>query len=584
MSPLGHSTTRTDDDPIAAAAKYDHHISLIDHTQTEEEQPPEPSEQPSDGEEASPQSPRSSENYLSYRGAKGALREELARRKYARWQEDKVPQDKQSGRASDDSLQKKSTRVGTSERAVEGSSDEGYVAYGLSKTKSGLDKGRQAVKNVIRPKRTQTAIEGDMAVDVLYENQRGLFLFGVPRFSPNALYNFDPANWTTVDWKPSGVNITNAQVPDPGWVWDWKSWYVDMSGDVDEEGWQYSLAFRTGFAWHGTHPWFHSFVRRRRWLRKRVRKDRKRNGLNDDKMRQAHMLNQDYFTIHTKRTAGDESTRAASYMKSLPSHQMKTHEENEDGVDDEEVGDLPTLFRRLKNAAIDREKIVVIRKFLDQGGDDLYYLADHMNDIMSQLIFQNSKRQLLAILMRKADAANDHRQEHKYRVQEEDETERKRIDYLMTAVQAAEAHVKQLEYWSDIRGMVREGDTLYAVDEDQGWGHQWQGVDTSGPGVEEQAPDDIPIEGDNLAGDGRDMENSEEASVPATKNTSKDNSEETWRTAESAQTADTDHSILDIPGHDHADDEPGKHDNNKYRQEDKEGTPQDKGKAKIEVG
>jgi hypothetical protein len=40
---------------------------------------------------------------------------------------------------------------------------------------------------------------------------------------------------------------------------------------VDEEGWEYSFFFR-GFVWHGTSPWFHSFVRRRRWIRLRRRR------------------------------------------------------------------------------------------------------------------------------------------------------------------------------------------------------------------------------------------------------------------------------------------------------------------------
>ena len=111
----------------------------------------------------------------------------------------------------------------------------------------------------------------DTFINVLYENQRGSFFCGIPLYSSNSLLNFDPAGWQTSPFQDSPMNITNSQLPDPSWEWVWRTWYVDMSYDVDEEGWQYSLSFRTGIAWHGNHPWFHSFVRWRRWLRKRVK-------------------------------------------------------------------------------------------------------------------------------------------------------------------------------------------------------------------------------------------------------------------------------------------------------------------------
>lgn len=86
----------------------------------------------------------------------------------------------------------------------------------------------------------QPSTSSDSHIDILYENQRGWFIFGIPLFSNKALWNLriDPAPWQDAKFRPSAVNITNAQVPDPSWVWDWNSWYVDMSLDVDEEGWQ----------------------------------------------------------------------------------------------------------------------------------------------------------------------------------------------------------------------------------------------------------------------------------------------------------------------------------------------------------
>jgi len=129
------------------------------------------------------------------------------------------------------------------------------------------------VRNTLRRPFAQTQKHtnpNDIHLDVLYENQRGMYLFGKPMYSGKALFPKEAAPWADERYKRTLVNITNAQVPDPSWEWAWKVWYVDMSRDVDEEGWEYSLYFN-GFSWHATSPWFHSFVRRRRWIRLRKR-------------------------------------------------------------------------------------------------------------------------------------------------------------------------------------------------------------------------------------------------------------------------------------------------------------------------
>jgi hypothetical protein len=212
----------------------------------------------------------------------------------------------------------------------------------------------------------------DAHIDVLYENQRGWFVFGIPLFSSKALWNFriDPAPWVDSKCRPSAVNITNAQVPDPSWVWDWKSWYVDMSLDVDEEGWQYSLVFNRS-PWHGNHPWFHSFVRRRRWLRKRVKQRLPPKTKESTRER----LFGDTFSVGTtlarSGTLGTMSGQDSSNMTSI----------------NEEVKDIVTLMAKLKKAAIDREKIVVIHRFIDDGGEELHYLAEqvcHTSSHMAQ--------------------------------------------------------------------------------------------------------------------------------------------------------------------------------------------------------
>lgn len=45
---------------------------------------------------------------------------------------------------------------------------------------------------------------------------------------------------------------------------------------------------------------------------------------------------------------------------------------------DEEVRDIATLMRKLKVAAIDREKVIIIHRFIDEGGEELHYLAEQV--------------------------------------------------------------------------------------------------------------------------------------------------------------------------------------------------------------
>ena len=100
---------------------------------------------------------------------------------------------------------------------------------------------------------------------------------------------------------------------------------------------------------------------------------------------------------------------------------------------------------------------------------------------MSQLIFQNSRRQLLASLMRTFNAAKQHRDEHKRKGEPEDKEEEFRINNLLKAVESADAECKKLEYWSDIRKLANEGVAGQATDTSYGWDHKWEGLDNSGP-------------------------------------------------------------------------------------------------------
>lgn len=212
-------------------------------------------------------------------------------------------------------------------------------------------------------------------LDILYQNQRGWFVFGIPLYSHGSLLNFDPSAWTTKTYKDSPVNITNAQLPDPSWQWAWQTWYVDMSGDVDEQGWQYSLSFNSS-AWHGNHPCFHSFVRRRRWVRLRVKKGirstRGRTGLE-----KAHMLNEDYFTIHPGKERQGSIAMSASIAPSTSFSLVTTAPDEVDAL--EEIPNIGTLMYALKIAIVDREKIDALKRFVRDGGEELYYLDEKVH-------------------------------------------------------------------------------------------------------------------------------------------------------------------------------------------------------------
>jgi hypothetical protein len=74
-----------------------------------------------------------------------------------------------------------------------------------------------------------------------------------------------------------------------------------------------------------------------------------------------------------------------------------------------------------------------------------------------------------------------HREEHEERGEAENEDEKRYMDNLLNAVDAADDQCKKLEFWSDVRDVVRKGEAFDATDREHGWGHEWAGVDTSGP-------------------------------------------------------------------------------------------------------
>lgn len=270
-------------------------------------------------------------------------------------------------------------------------------------------------------------------------------------------------------------------VIDPNWEWTWSNWYVDMSRDVDEEGWEYSFSFQKGFAWHGNHPWFHSFVRRRRWLRKRARKHTVRRT-----KERGHELTAEYFTIHPSTVR----TRSLESGTILSSAQARAYARLDDEPDIEkvEIADIGTLLHIMRRAGVDREKLVAVRKFIDHGGDELFYLSDRMPDIMSLFLYQSSRRQLLTDLMQRFEHASFRKEslaEHTHDDEEsktKHEAASKQANSLLKAVNTADEEVKKLEYWSDIKSMAHEGQTMHVMDNVHWDEKKWQGLDSASAG------------------------------------------------------------------------------------------------------
>ena len=433
------------DDDTAAAQRP---ISLIDATQ--------PKDQGST-ERSKGNSPSPSWRQLAKRPTKDSMREGIARWKYSKWQRDRFSIDQSpSGITGERQESGPSQRQQDQGEAV----PENTEASDFAPRHKSRERGRKRLRRDDEDSKAKQIYE----IDVLYENQRGWFFFGIPLYSHSSLLNFDPSPWVNRELKDSAVNITNAQVPDPSWEWDWNTWYVDMGYDVDEEGWQYSLSFARKFSWHGNHPWFHCFVRRRRWLRKRVKKPEKK-ALEDAT---GHNLTSDYFTIHPKRArspAGgmDSTTQASSRMSQAG---------EEKDLPPEDIKDVPSLLKALKLATIDREKIDAVKKFVATGDEELVYLKDNIHDIMGLLVFQASRRQLLEHLTETAKESGS--------LNTGEKAPKGRHSYLRDAIEAAEGEDLGLEYWSDQQHILKMA---------KGKGHELSDTST-GTQPADQAPVD----------------------------------------------------------------------------------------------
>ncbi|GKT50393.1 meiotically up-regulated gene 65 protein [Colletotrichum spaethianum] len=321
------------------------------------------------------------------------------------------------------------------------------------------------IRNGTQKARPATA-ERETAIDVLWENERGCIVCGIALFSGKALGNLDPSPWQNQFHKTSPTTTKTAQVPDPSWEWAWPEWRVHRPEGVttDEFGWEYSFMFYKKFSWHGP-KWWNSFVRRRCWVRKRIKK--KPEDVSDD----PHMLNSDYFTV-TPANHSRSSSVAGSRRESISKTSIQTSvaEEKPD------IEDVRTLMAVLRASRIDREKIEAVENYLAHAKDNLEHLQDEMHEIMGIFVFQASRRLLLSRLTQIYDdavAADE---------QEGDSDKAKeRKEHLAAAIKHADEEVKRLSYWSDVKGLAENGEAKHAVAENEGWNESWQGVDQSGP-------------------------------------------------------------------------------------------------------
>lgn len=331
----------------------------------------------------------------------------------------------------------------------------------------------------------------ETAIDILYENERGGFLCGMPLFSSKALGNLDPPPWTNFAHKPSPTDPATAQVPDPSWEWAWPEWRVnhDDAAELDQDGWEYSFAFHRKFSWHGPR-WWNSFVRRRAWIRKRVKKEAGYTQEQED----PSMLDSQYFIVRPASVTSHirSSSRADSRRLSKVSTTNKSEISDIEEIEQQELTDLDSLIHALRISRIDREKIQAVDNYLEHTEDDLEPLERGMHEIMSLFVFQTARRVLLSRLTQVHDEIQDLLDEGKG---EDVESLRRKAKHLKAAIKHADEEVKRLEYWSDMKEMVVEGDVKGAIDHRQGWNEErWQGLDNTGP-AHPNPPEGYPREG-----------------------------------------------------------------------------------------
>ncbi|KAI0853217.1 hypothetical protein F5Y00DRAFT_225774 [Daldinia vernicosa] len=377
---------------------------------------------------------------------------------------------------------------GDTSQAFAQDADGSVTGNGPISKKNGLKKTPSQNKNKPRP-RPRPFKKVETAIDILWENQRGAFFCGIPRFSSAALGNLDPPPWTNRFHKPSMTDIHTAQVPDPSWEWAWPEWRINRDETIptDSDGWEYSFMFSNKFSWHGP-KWYNSFVRRRAWIRRRIKK-RHEYHMNDP-----HMSSYEYFTINPARMepGGTIINQIAARISQETFRKLRDILRDEDGamamVDITTTDELIFILRKCR---IDREKLEAIENYIKHCTDDLQELQYHMHKIMSLFVFQTTRKLLLARLIQLHNDQVDKGQKGQKGQKGTSLATQQKAENLAAAIRHADEEVRRLEYWSDIKGMAKSGESRGAVDCGKGWDGDWTGLDNSGPrGVRED--DELP--------------------------------------------------------------------------------------------
>lgn len=322
--------------------------------------------------------------------------------------------------------------------------------------------------------------EPESEIDILYENERGGLFCGIPLFSSAALGNLDPPAWTNGMHKPSPTGTKTAQVPDPSWEWAWPEWHInrDPCIETDEQGWEYSFMFSKKFSWHKP-KWWNSFVRRRAWIRPRVKR-----GFGYE-ANDPHLIATEYFSVeppthfHRKSPSatgsGGTTKSSTTAAVSPPRRSIECQLHQEDHVEEKsDIETIDVLMALLRRSRIDREKLEAVQNYLEHASDHLLFLQEHMHDIMSLFVFQASRKLLLTRL---TDIYDDNGKEI-----DQDSVLGSRVRNLAAAIKHADEEVRKLEYWSDVRYVAESGQSHGAVDGQKGWQDGcWEGLDISGP-------------------------------------------------------------------------------------------------------
>ncbi|KAG9072194.1 hypothetical protein KI688_006418 [Linnemannia hyalina] len=239
--------------------------------------------------------------------------------------------------------------------------------------------------------------EGDFVYDFLYQHQRGAFFLGTPKFSSNTLLPVDPDEWTDQTFQTSAMDTSDYELPDPSWEWVHKSWLVDMTGDVDEDGWEYAMTFH-GSPWHGNYEVFRSFARRRRWLRLRKRKGKalgKPDSLPErtyppsilellqSQVDASNALQQDATPYSTVDRRAGKSTSTGNDNLSLPLAPAKR-------VD---------LYQSLKKSHSDREKLAHVAQYVVRHPGDFDDMEKRLDKYLNLFDYETSRREFISMLM-----------------------------------------------------------------------------------------------------------------------------------------------------------------------------------------